>query len=64
MKEDEALFKDDQFEPNGNSLGNDLANEHPNIEWIRATELPHLKIASQTPYVYYPKARIYELEIY
>ena len=59
---DKILFEDDKFRPNRSSLGNNLASNHPKIEWIRATELPHLKIAKQTPYVYYPKARIYKLE--
>ena len=62
MKGDKALFEDDQFRHTGSSLGNNLVNNHPQIEWIRATELPHLKIAKQTPYVYYPKAKTYELE--
>ena len=69
MKESEKqgekiLFEDDKFRPNRSSLGNNLASNHPKIEWIRAPELPHLKIASQTPYVYYPKARIYKLETF
>ena len=62
MKGDKALFEDDHFRHTGSSLGNNLANNHPQIEWIRATELPHLKIAKQTPYVYNPKAKTYELE--
>ena len=62
LKGDNALFEDDQFRHDGSSLGNNLETDHPEIEWIRATELPHLKIAKQTPYVYYPKAKTYELE--
>ena len=44
MKDDNKLFEDDQFRHNGSSLGNNLETDHPEIEWMRATELPHIKI--------------------